>query len=268
MNASPKPLRRAPELGPAAWRAVLRQIATSRALDDLEESTLVPKRKVLYQFSARGHELTQVLLANQLTGSRDGVGAYYRSRPLLLSLGLRLEDALASTMMRAGGMSDGRDIGVVFNLPRKYGACVLAVCGGVGTQYTPAVGWAQALRYRALVLGDKEYEHSIAVAHGGDASTATNGFWAALNIVTTERLPFLFFIEDNGYGISVPSRQQTPGGNIASNLEGFRGLRIFDGDAADPMSVASLIENAVAFVRSGGGPALIRMLVPRLSGHS
>jgi 2-oxoisovalerate dehydrogenase E1 component len=268
MNASPMPVPGVTGLGSLDWRAVLRQVATSRALDDLEESTLLPERKVLYQFSARGHELTQVLLGNQLTGSRDGVGAYYRSRPLLLSLGLGLEDALASTMMRAGGMSDGRDIGVVFNLPRKSGACVLPVCGGVGTQYTPAVGWAAALRYREAVLGDKECRSSIAVAHGGDASTATNGFWSALNIVTTERLPLLFFIEDNGYGISVPSRQQTPGGNIARNLEGFHGLRVLDGDASDPMAVAALIEDAVTGVRSGGGPALIRMLVPRLSGHS
>src|SRR3979490_788068 len=268
MNTSPTRVQGVPGLGALDWRAVLRQIATSRALDDLEESTLLPDRKVLYQFSARGHELTQVLLGNQLTGSRDGVGAYYRSRPLLLSLGLGLEEALASTMMRGGGMSDGRDIGVVFNLPRKSGACVLPVCGGVGTQYTPAVGWAGALRYRGTGLGDKECEASIAVAHGGDASTATNGFWAALNIATTERLPLLFFIEDNGYGISVPSRQQTPGGNIAKNLERFRGLRVLDGDASDPMSVAALIENAVTGVRSGGGPALIRLVVPRLSGHS
>ena len=116
------------------------------------------ERKVLYQFSARGHELTQVLLGALLTGVRDGVGAYYRSRPLLLSLGLTPEEALASTMMRAGGMSEGRDIGVVFNLPRRSGACVLPVCGGVGTQYTPAVGWAQALRYRSAVLGDQQCE--------------------------------------------------------------------------------------------------------------
>jgi 2-oxoisovalerate dehydrogenase E1 component len=266
MNASPQLMP--PLSAPVDWRAVLRQIATSRALDDLEESKLLPERRVLYQFSARGHELTQVLLGSQLSGSRDGVGAYYRSRPLLLSLGLSVEEALASSMMRVGGMSEGRDIGVVFNLPRTTGACVLPVCGGVGTQYTPAVGWAQALRYRAAVLGDKECENSIAVAHGGDASTATNGFWAALNIATTERLPFLFFIEDNGYGISVPSRQQTPGGNIARNLEGFRGLRVLDGDASDPMAVAALIENAVTGVRTGGGPALIRVVVPRLSGHS
>jgi 2-oxoisovalerate dehydrogenase E1 component len=268
MVARPQQVLKLQRAAALDWRAVLRRIAVSRALDDLEEFTLLPERRVLYQFSARGHELTQVLLASQLTGSHDGVGAYYRSRPLMLSLGLPLEEALASTMMRAGSMSDGRDIGVVFNMPRKGGACVLPVCGGVGTQYTPAVGWAQALRYRQQVLGDEECRGSIAVAHGGEASTATNGFWAALNIVTTERLPFLFFIEDNGYGISVSSQHQTPGGNIARNLEGFRGLRVLDGDASNPVAAAAVIESAVSGVRSGDGPALIRLTVPRLSGHS
>ena len=268
MNASPRLQLPTPGLSSLDWRAVVRQVAASRALDDLEESTLLPQRKVLYQFSARGHELTQVLLGKSLTGLKDGVGAYYRSRPLLLSLGLPLEQALASTMMRSGGMSEGRDIGVVFNMPRRTGACVLPVCGGVGTQYTPAVGWAQALRYRSQVLGERDSEGSIAVAHGGDASTATNGFWAALNVATTERLPLLFFIADNGYGISVPSRQQTPGGNIAANLLGFRGLRVLDGDDADPMTAAALIDSAVSGVREGGGPALLRLVVPRLSGHS
>jgi 2-oxoisovalerate dehydrogenase E1 component len=268
MVATLEKVRRAPEPGAIDWRAVLRHISISRALDDLEESTLLKERKVLYQFSARGHDVTQVLLSTQLTGTQDGVGAYYRSRPLLLGLGLPVEDALGSTMMRAGGMSDGRDIGVVFNMPRKVGPCVLPVCGGVGAQYTPAVGWAQALRYRAGSLGEQSCRGSIAVAHGGEASTATNGFWSALNIVTTERLPFLFFIEDNGYGISVSSQQQTPGGNIARNLSSFRGLRVLDGDGSDPRAAAALIEDAVAGVRSGGGPALIRLTVPRLSGHS
>ncbi|HEY0745714.1 MAG TPA: transketolase C-terminal domain-containing protein [Steroidobacteraceae bacterium] len=273
MLASPRPLQPPVKAGAVTasavdWRAVLRQVAISRALDDLEEFTLLKDRKVLYQFSARGHDVTQVLLSTQLTGHQDGVGGYYRSRPLLLGLGLPLEEALASTMMRAGGMSDGRDIGVVFNMPRKVGPCVLPVCGGVGAQYTPAVGWAQALRYRATRLSDQACQGSIAVAHGGEASTATNGFWAALNIVTTERLPFLFFIEDNGFGISVSSEQQTPGGNIARNLESFRGLRVLDGDGSDPLAAAALIEKAVSGVRAGEGPTLLRLRVPRLSGHS
>ncbi len=268
MAARSQPLAPVAESGPWDWRNVVRQVAVSRALDDIEETILLPQRKVLYQFSARGHDVTQVLLGSHLTGARDAVGGYYRSRPLMLSLGLTIDEALASTMMRTGSMSDGRDIGVVFNLPRREGACALPVCGGVGTQYTPAVGWAQALLYRQRTLGEPRHARSIAVAHGGDSSTATNGFWAALNIATTERLPLLFYIEDNGYGISVPTQMQTPGGNIAKNLGAFRNLRVLDGDGSDPLSAAKLIEDAVGGVRAGGGPALLRLTVPRLSGHS
>ena len=101
------------------------------------------------------------------------------------------------------------------------GACVLPVCGGVGTQYTPAVGWAQALHYSRDMLGDPRFAGSIAVAHGGDASTATNGFWAALNIATTQRLPLLFFIEDNGYGISVPSNCRLPAATLRATCRLF-----------------------------------------------
>ena len=189
---------------------------------------------MLYQFTARGHDVTQALLAQHIDGPRDGLAVYYRSRPLMLGLGLELDEALASTMMRAGGMSEGRDIGVVFNLPRLDGPCVLPACGGVGTQFSPAVGWAQSLLYRSRVLGEKAAVGCIAVAHGGEASTATSGFWAALNIATTQRLPVLFFIEDNGYGISVRSDLQTPGANIAANLASFGNLRVLDGDGTDP----------------------------------
>src|SRR5688500_17270523 len=178
--------------GPAPqldWERVVHTILVSRALDELEETQLLPARKVLYQFTARGHDVTQVLLGQQLTGANDGIGVYYRSRPLMLSVGLALKDALASTMMRSGSVSDGRDIGVVFNLPqRDGGVCVLPACGGVGAQYTPVIGWAQSLQYRSQVLLEAEANGSIAVAHGGDASCATNGFWSALTIATTQRL--------------------------------------------------------------------------------
>lgn len=250
------------------WRSALRTAFLSRALDRLEETRLVPERKVLYQFSARGHDLTQALLGLQLTGLRDAVAPYYRSRPLALALGLTAEEALASTMMRAEGMSAGRDIGVVINRPNRAGPCLLPACGGVGTQYTPATGWAQSLVYRARVLGDASSSGCIAVAHGGDASTATNGFWASLNIATTERLPLLYFIEDNGYGISVPSSRQTPGGDVAANLASFQNLRVLSGDGSDPERAAALIETAVTAVRCGAGPVLLRLTVPRLSGHS
>ena len=250
------------------WRRVASLLQASRALDDIEETRLVPERKVLYQFSARGHDFAQILLGLQLTDAHDGISPYYRSRPLMLALGVSLEEAAAGPLARSGSFSGGRDIGVVFNRPGRGGPTVLPACGGVGTQYTPAAGWAQAIRYRRETLGDETYARSIAVVLGGDASTATNGFWSALNIATTLSLPMLFYIEDNAFGISVPSRLQTPGGNIAANLRSFAGLTILEGDGSEPRAAAELTRRAVAQVRDSRAPLLLRLTVPRLSGHS
>jgi 2-oxoisovalerate dehydrogenase E1 component len=250
------------------WRRVTYLLHASRALDELEESRLLPQRQVLYQFSARGHDFSQILLGLQLTDPHDGVTVYYRSRPLMLALGVELEDAAAGPLAREGSFSGGRDIGVVFNKPGRGGATVLPACGGVGAQYTPAAGWAQAIRYHHETLGDAAYQRSIAVVLGGDASVATGGFWSALTMATTLRLPMLFYIEDNGFGISVPSALQTPGGNIAANLRSFCGLTLLEGDGADPLEAARLVAEAVRGVREDRGPVLLRLTVPRLCGHS
>ena len=250
------------------WRRVVYLVSLSRALDKMEETRLVPEKKVLYQFSARGHDMAQVMLGLHLDRSQDASCGYYRSRPLLLALGVDVADALGSAMGRAGGYSDGRDIGVVFNFPNPHGASALPMCGGVGAQYTPTVGWAQAIEYHRTVLGDHAYDGALAVVLGGDGSVASNGFWAALTIATTQALPMLFYIEDNGYGISVPSSFQTPGGNIAVNLASWRGLTIFSGDGTEPAEAARLIDDAVGHVRTRKGPALLRLTVPRLQGHS
>ncbi|MEM7280126.1 MAG: transketolase C-terminal domain-containing protein [Pseudomonadota bacterium] len=250
------------------WERVCYLIHASRALDNLESGTLLKQKKLFYQFSAIGHDLSQILLGQFINHPHDAVNGYYRSRPLMLTLGLTLEDALAGPLMRQGSMSEGRDIGVVFNLPNLNRPCALPMCGGVGAQYTPIAGWAQAMQYYHSVLNQQQYAGAIAVAHGGDASTATNGFWAALNIATTLKLPMLFFIEDNGYGISVTSDKQTPGRNIAANLSSFKNLHIVQGDGTDPDNALQSISDAVNHVRSWQGPALLRLQVPRLTGHS
>ncbi|MEA3033279.1 MAG: 2-oxoisovalerate dehydrogenase component, partial [Sphingomonadales bacterium] len=250
------------------WRKVAYLVQVSRAMDRLEEERLVPERKILYQFSARGHDLAQILLGSRLTHRRDATCGYYRSRPLLLSLGVPIEDALASGMGREGGYSDGRDIGVVFNYPNPNGPPALPMSGGVGAQYTPTAGWAQAIEYYRNVLGDHSYDEAIAVVLGGDASCATGGFWASLTIATTQQLPMLFYVEDNQYGISVPCTYQTPGADISKNLAAFTGLAIFAGDGTDPAEAAELVDRAVAHVRARKGPALLHLRVPRLQGHS
>jgi 2-oxoisovalerate dehydrogenase E1 component len=250
------------------WTAVARTVLTSRTIDRIEETELVPKGLVTYQFSARGHDLAQAILSECITHPHDGATVYYRSRPFVLGQGLTAAESMAASMARSGGIHGGRDIGVVHFLRPRGKATVLPASGDVGAQYSPAIGWAQAILYHHNVLGDASYKGAIAVALGGDGSTAANGFWAALNASTTLKLPLLFFIEDNGYGISVTGDFQTPGKNIAKNLKGFTNLTVFDCDGTEPVEAQETIAKAVEYVRSWNGPALIRCKVPRLSGHS
>ncbi|HLA90904.1 MAG TPA: transketolase C-terminal domain-containing protein [Gemmatimonadaceae bacterium] len=256
------------------WRRIAYHALVSRALDDAEEATnrnraTVPKEHlILYQFSARGHEVAQCILGALLTHRHDAAGAYYRSRPLLLTLGLSIEDALASPLGRSGGFSDGRDIGVVCNMPNPDGVIVLPMGGDVGSQYTPCAGWAQAITYHRDVLDDRSYRNAIAVVCGGEGSVATNGFWSALTMATTLKLPMLFYIEDNGLGISVRGELQTPGGDVAKNLASFAQLLVRDGDGTDPAETARLLAECVDHVRAGAGPALVRLTVPRMCSHS
>lgn len=251
------------------WKEIAHKMLISRAIDDLEETTLVPERKILYQFSARGHELGQLILAHLLDKPKDAASAYYRSRPLMIGLGLSVENALSAPLTRSGSYSDGRDIGVVCNMPESERGCiVLPMAGDVGSQYTPAIGWAQGINYHANTLKDKKYHNAISAVLGGDASVATSGFWSALTIATTQKLPVLFYVEDNGYGISVTSEYQTPGKNIAANLASFKNLKIWDGSGTHPEEAYKLLKEGVGYVRSGQGPALVRLTVPRLNGHS
>lgn len=250
------------------WHEVARLAMTSRMIDELEEQKLTPQGLVSYQFSARGHELGQILISQLLDHPFDAASVYYRSRPLALGSGLTVEEAFASGMARLGGLSAGRDTGVVFNMPRRDRALILPMAGDVGSGYTPAAGWAQGITYRVNQLGEDSYAGSIAVVFGGDGSVASNGFWSALTIATTLKLPLLFVIEDNGYAISVTGPAQTPGGNIAENLASFKHLEIWSGSGTQPAETSRLAWEAVNYVRKHEGPALLRLEVPRLSGHT
>ena len=260
------------------WTQVARLLLTSRLLDELEERELAPAGRVPYQFSAKGHELSQILLALQLTHPHDAATVYYRSRPFMLAAGLTVKEAIAAGMAKSGSPSEGRDVGVVFSMlsrsperseaKSKGGITVLPSSGDVGAQYTPAAGWAQAVQYHRDVLDDKEWDKAIAVAHGGEGSIAANGFWAALNIASTRKIPMLFFIEDNAFAISVRSHLQTPGADLSSNLRGFKHLCIIDGDGSSPEDASQKIAEAVAYVRAGKGPCLLHLRVPRIMGHT
>jgi hypothetical protein len=239
------------------WRRVAYLVHLSRAMDRLEEEELVPARKVLYQFSARGHDMAQILLGTRLTEQTDAVCGYYRSRPLLLSLGVPLEDALGSNMGRAGGYSDGRDIGVVFNFPnataRRRSRCRAASARNIrrprlGAGDPLLSGRAEGPRLRSVdrggarrrcVGGDQRLLGGA--DHRDDAAAADallhRGQW--LRHLRAVQLP------DAG------RRHRPQPGQLRQSGDHHR-RRHRTGEAA------RLVAQAVAHVRGGKGPALLR----------
>ncbi len=257
------------------WLAILERALISRAMDDLEVSPgyrpnpdKPMEGRLKFQFSAKGHEVPQLVAAALLNHPHDGATVYYRSRPLMLGVGLTPFEAFASNMHKLEGVSGGRDIGVVFNHKQPGGVTVLPASGDVGAQFTPGVGWAQAVRYRVTVMGQQEYDGAVALAHGGDGATATNGFWAALNIATDLHLPYIMLIEDNRYALSVPWRYQCAAPTIADNLRGFRGLTLYSVEGGDIPAMYRALSDAITGARHGGGAQLVHVMVPRLAGHN
>src|SRR5437667_2675 len=95
--------------------------------------------------------------------------------------------------------------------------------------------------------------------------TSARCFWARCS--PTPTMPPAPIIAP-GHSLPVPGGLQPPGGDIAQSLRSFTNLYGRDGDGTDPAEAAALIKEVVGQVRSGRGPALLRLMVPRLSGHS
>ena len=65
------------------WLHTAETLLISRLIDTIEEQELAPKGQVLYQFSSRGHELAQIIMAQYLNNPHDAATVYYRSRPFV-----------------------------------------------------------------------------------------------------------------------------------------------------------------------------------------
>ncbi|MFM7340069.1 MAG: pyruvate dehydrogenase, partial [Bacteroidota bacterium] len=87
------------------WLAISRTLIISRLIDTIEEEELAKSRQVLYQFSARGHELGQIILAHYLNNAHDGATVYYRSRPFVLAAGMTIEEAFAGPISNTGSLN-------------------------------------------------------------------------------------------------------------------------------------------------------------------
>lgn len=184
----------------------------------------------------------------------DAVTATHRPHHFAIAHGMDLATMTAEIFGRETGLGRGRGGHMHLFDPATHFSC----SGIIAEGYPPALGAAFAFQRRGT--------DRIAVAVTGEGAANQGAFHESLNLAAVWKLPVVFVIEDNAWGISVPRSAST---SVASNADraaayGIPGERIPDNDVEKVYAAA---ERAVARARSGGGPSLLEVETLRLLGH-
>jgi len=234
-----------------------RSMYLSRSIDE-KSMILLKQGKILFHISGPGHEACQIALAMAMKPGHDWAYPYYRDLAFALQYGSTAYEIFLESMHRIGGpSSNGRQ------MPSHYGNKALQIpaqSSPTGTQFLQAVGTA---------LGAvKEGKDEVVYVSSGEGATSEGEFSEALNWASREKLPVIFLIQNNGYAISVPVKDQIAGCSIYELSQGYPDLCRFHIDGTDFAASYRAAAEAVLYSRARKGPSLIEADVVRLFPHS
>lgn len=227
----------------------LRLMSLSRE-GDRREGILLRQSKGWFQVSGMGHEALGIL--SYLLREDDYIFPYYRDRAMMLARGLSNYDLALAYFAKRDSSSGGRQMPGHYS-SRKHN--VFSVCTPTGGGLLPACGTAWAMK-----LSGKD---SVCIASVGDAASRQGEFFEALAFALQEKLPVVFIVEDNKYGISTPTEKFLP-----FHLGLIDESAIVKVDARYPDQVYDAGQTAIERARSGQGPTLIWADLDRLSSHT
>jgi 2-oxoisovalerate dehydrogenase E1 component len=217
---------------------------------DLREESLNRQGKGHFHVSGRGHEALAAIGA-QLRAN-DFIVPYYRDRGLCMGRGLTTRYLALEYFAKRDSASRGRMMPSHF-CSREHN--IVSVPTPTGTQLLPACGIAWGLQ-----LDQKD---GVVVTTIGDAAARQGDFYETASFALEKKLPLLLLVEDNGYGISTPTRTNNP---LALEVLNQAQWRIVDG--RDPEAVHAAAQKAIAELRAGQGPVFFWVKVERLSSHT
>ncbi len=230
----------------------------TRMMDDKMQKLVRQNKGGTFHLCVNGHEMIGVMSALSLTPGKDWGLPYYRDRAFAIGLGCSLNEIIGAFLTRdVPHHSGGRMMPEHFSHKQLRIPCQSSC---VGSQFLQAVGVAKGVQ----LAGNND----VVYVSGGDGSTSQGDFHEALNFSCLHKLGIIFVIQDNGWAISVPVKDQTAGGSIAKLGHGYEGLSVFEIDGCDYEEVSDALTQAVAKGRAGEGPSLIVAKVPRMGAHS
>jgi 2-oxoisovalerate dehydrogenase E1 component len=184
----------------------------------------------------------------------DVITSTHRGHGHCLAKGLDPLGMFAELMAKAGGTNRGRG-GSMHIADPTIG--IFGANGIVAAGLPIAVGAATASHLRR--------DGTVAVAFFGDGAMAQGAFHEAINLAAVDRLPVVFFCENNGYAeFSAASSQHAA--SLEARAAGY-GLRYVGVDGNDVVATATAMEGVVWAARAGDGPAIVEATTYRQYGH-
>lgn len=254
MTIASRPIIASKEIALKTLEAMYR----TRFLDEKMAKLVRQNKGGTFHLSSLGHEMIGTMCGLALQAGHDWGVPYYRDRAFAVGFGVELKEMIAAFLARdIPHHSGGRMMPEHFSHKEMHLPCQSSC---VGSQFLQAVGVAKAIQ-----LSKKD---EVVYVSGGDGSTSQGDFHEALNFATLHKLPLIFVIQDNGWAISVPVKDQTAGGSIAKIARGYEGLDVHDFDGCDYEATSAALATSTRKARSGFGPSLLLAKVPRLGPHS
>lgn len=234
-------------------------LVLGRTLDERAPNYLKQAIGWSYHAPAAGHDGIQLAIGQVFRKEKDHLFPYYRDLQTCVAAGMTAEEIILNGISKdadvAGG---GRHMSNHFAKP-TWNIHNVSSCTGNHTLHAAGVG-------RAL----KTYEENdaVVISSQGESSVSEGYVYEAINGASREELPVVFVFQDNGYGISVPKKDQTANRKVAKNFESFKNLRVIYCNGKDVFDSMNAMTEAVKWAKENQKPVIVHANCVRIHSHS
>jgi 2-oxoisovalerate dehydrogenase E1 component len=214
---------------------------------------LLRQNKISKWFSGIGQEAISVGAALSLKDD-DYILPMHRNLGIFTTRGVPLYHLFSQLFGKQDSFTGGRDRSFHFGTTDHY---IFGMISHLAATMPVADGLSLAFKLRG--------EDRVALSFCGDGATSEGDFHEALNLAGVWKLPVIFLVENNGYGLSTPTREQFACEHLSDRAAGY-GLEAMHIDGNDFFEVQNAVTRARKLATEGR-PVLIEAKTFRIRGH-